>query len=273
MTQAEVARHHVLRSRGLRIDASALSRLERGRRRSVPRQLVDALLDCYEADQATRREILALIDADTSPVGRPRPALWRKHAALLSAMQFEGFLELEPRASALYNYEPFIIPGLVQTAHYARVVIERIRPDLKAAEVRALVEVRVDRQKKIAHGALCDFRALIEEDALRRPLGDDAVMREQLERLIAESERPEYAVRILPAGIGYHPGLAGPFVLMSFPEATRNVVWVETMSSSVYFDGEADAERYTEVFADLWERALEPGDTRARLKAMIKELQ
>jgi hypothetical protein len=170
------------------------------------------------------------------------------------------------------NYEMSLVPGLLQTPDYARHVIAGMRPDLKPAEVKGLVEIRMDRQRRVADGALRDFRALIDESALRRIIGDRTVMRCQLERLLAEFEQPRNTVRILPNGIECHPGLAGPFMLMHFPEATRDVVWVETMVSSVYFDGETYADRYTEVFADLWERALEPDDTRVRLKQMIKEL-
>ncbi|WP_433496769.1 helix-turn-helix domain-containing protein [Sphaerimonospora sp. CA-214678] len=273
MTQGEVAEHPVLRERGIRIDKSGLSRLERGQRRRVPRELAEALLECYQADAAERSEILQLVSADTTPAGRPRPALWRRNAALLGPMQFEGFLKMERRASALFNYERALIPGLLQTPGYARLVIAGMRPELRLSEVKALVDVRMDRQQQVSDGALQDFRALIDEGALRHIVGDRTVTQTQLERLLAESEQPRNTIRVLPGSIGCHPGMAGPFVLMHFPEAARAVVWVETMASSVYFDGEADVRRYTEAFTDLWERALSPNDTRVRLKEMIKELQ
>lgn len=187
-------------------------------------------------------------------------------------MRFEGYLKLESHASVLRNYEPLLVQGLLQTPEYARRVIESMRTELKPVEVRGLVDVRMDRQRKIAEGALQEFQALIEESALRRVVGDRQVMRDQLEHLLTASEQSKNTIRILPDTIGCHPGLGGPFVLMSFPEATRDVVWVETMNRSMYFEEESDVDRYAEVFADLWERALEPGGTRVRLKKMIKEL-
>ncbi|MEV4323134.1 DUF5753 domain-containing protein [Microbispora rosea] len=273
MTQGDVAEHRVLRERGIRIDKSGLSRLERGRRRRVSRELAEALLDCYQADATERSEILQLVNADTMPTGRPRPALWRRNEALLGPMQFEGFLKMERRAAALFNYERTLIPGLLQTPDYARIVIAGMRPELRPAEVRALVDVRMDRQQQMSDGALKDFRALIDEGALHPIVGDRATTQTQLERLLAESERPRNAIRVLPDSTGCHPGMAGPFVLMHFPEAARAVAWVETMASSVYFDDEADVGRYTQVFTDLWERALSPDDTRALLREKIKELQ
>ncbi|MER6408752.1 helix-turn-helix transcriptional regulator [Streptomyces viridosporus] len=262
-----------LRARGIKTNISSLSRIEGGKRRTVPRELTEGLLDCYGADADERRDILGLLSVDTTPAGRQRrPALWRRHAALLGPMQFEGYLKLEPRAYLLRNYQPQIIQGLLQTREYAHCAIASMRPDLKPADVRGLVDVRMDRQQKIAAGALHEFQALIEQGALRRQVGDRQVMRGQLERLLAASEERQFSIRVVPDSIGCHPGLAGPFVLMSFQEITRDVLWVETMKRSVYFDEAQDVDPYTEVFTDLWERALDPADTRVLLKEMIKEL-
>lgn len=269
--QGDVADHDVLRRRGVRIDKSGLSRLESGQRRRVTRDLVEALLECYEATATERSEVLALLGADTTPAGRPRPALWRRNANLLGPMQFEGFLKMERRAAALANYERDVWPGLLQVADYARIVISRMRPELRPAEVRALVDVRMDRQQQIQDGALEHFRALVDERALRNTIGNASVGRQQLERVLTESETPRNSIRLLPDTVGLHPGAAGAFVLMTFPEAAREVVWVESMITSVYFDGEADVQRYSDVFTDLWERALSPAETRTRLKEAIKE--
>ncbi|MEU5083053.1 MULTISPECIES: helix-turn-helix domain-containing protein [Streptomyces] len=273
LTQGDVADHEILRQRRIRIDKSGLSRLESGQRRRVPRDLVEALLECYQANTTERSQILALLGADTTPAGRPRPALWRRNANLLGPMQFEGFLMMERRAAGLANYERDVWPGLCQTEDYARIVIARMRPELRPAEVKALVDVRMDRQQQVREGALQEFRALVDERALLDTIGDRSVLRRQLERILVESEHPRNTIRILPEAIGLHPGSAGAFVLMTFPEAAREVVWVETMVSSVYFDGEDDVQRYTAAFTKLWERALDPGETRTRLKEKIKELE
>lgn len=273
LTQGDVARHEVLVRRGVRIDTSGLSRLEGGKRRRVARDLVEALLEVYQANETEASEVLALLSADTTPAGRPRPALWRRNAHLLSPMQFEGFLLMERRATALSNYERDIWPGLFQIEDYAYSVIARMRPDLRPSEVRALVDVRMDRQQRVREGALSDLRALVDERVLRSSVDDRAVARRQLERSLEESEDSRTTIRILPEIVGLHPGAGGPFVIMGFPEADRQVVWVETMVSSLYFDEEEHVQRYTAAFTDLWERALDPDETRTRLKKEIKELE
>lgn len=272
LTLGQVVRHPVLSQRDVKLDAAALSRLEHGQRR-VSREEAEALLECYSASQKERDEILALLAVDTTR--RRRPALWRRHAALLTPMQFEGYLTLEQRASRMRNYQPAVIQGLLQTADYARHVIEKMRPDLTPSQVRGLVDVRLDRQRKVEEGALREFHALIDEAALQRVVGTPAVMQGQLEHLLAAAEQERNTIRILP-DIGCHPGLAGPFVLMDLPTIAgevRQVVWIETMDRSLYFQEPAEVERYAEVFLDLWQMALTPDDTQARLKHMIKESQ
>ncbi|WP_049564956.1 helix-turn-helix domain-containing protein [Streptomyces sp. SBT349] len=272
LTLSQVVRHPVLSQRGVKLDTAALSRLEHGQR-GITREVAEALLECYSAGQGEREEILALLAVDTTR--RRRPALWRRHSALLTPMQFEGYLTLEQRASRMRNYEPAVVQGLLQTPDYARHVIESMRPDLTSAQVRGLVDVRLDRQRKVEDGALTEFHALIDEGALRRLVGTPAVMRGQFEHLLATSGQDRNTVRILP-DIGCHPGLAGPFVLMDLPTIGREVreaVWIETMDRSLYLEDPVEVDRYAAVFLNLWQRALTPDDTRARLKCMIKESQ
>lgn len=258
-----------------RLGPSQLSRIEHGQRKRFAQEaaLAQAILDCIGAEPAERDEILALLSSD-SPSTRPRPALWRRNAGVLGPMNFEGFLALEQKATLFRTYQPRIVPGRLQTRQYALHVIGRMRPDLRPADVKALVDIRMDRQRRNAGSALSDFQALIDEDCLRRTLMDKAVLEEQLERLVAESEQPRCMIRILPAvdTMGVHPGVAGGFVLMDFPGPARSVVWLENMVSSGYIDEELYTDRYAAVFTDLWNQALEPDETRVRLKKIMKEL-
>ncbi|WP_424892286.1 helix-turn-helix domain-containing protein [Streptomyces sp. XH2] len=270
LTLAQVADQ--LRLRGIKIDTSGLSRLERGRRARVSEDLANAILDCLLVSPAEREEITALLSADTAPAGRPRPKLWLRHADLLAPMQFEGYLKQERQATAIWNWEPFVVPGLLQTSDYARAVIEGLRPELKPNAVRGLVDIRVDRQNKVYNGAaLTDFRALIGEEALLSTIQDPAVMHGQLQRLLDESARPTVDVRILPRNTGCHPGMAGPFVHMRFPQATSSAVWVETMATSIYLDHPDETTRYASAFEDLWQRALSPAESRTFITNRRKE--
>lgn len=275
LTQAHVSARLMEREPSVKLDHSQLSRIERGQRKRFSQEpaLALAILECVEAESDEQVEILALLSSD-NPRTSPRPALWRRNAGVLGPMKFEGFLALEQQATQVRNFQPRIVPGLLQTRQYALHVIGRMRPDLRPAEVKALVDIRIDRQRRSSTSGLREFQALIDEDCLRRTGVEEAVMKGQLERLVEEAGHPRYTIRILPGAdaIGVHPGVAGGFVLMDFPGHARSVVWLENMVSSGYFDEELYTDRYAAVFAGLWDRALEPEDTRVRLKEIIKEL-
>lgn len=260
-----------LRDRGVKIDASGLSRLERGRRARISEDLANAILDCYLVSPAERTEILDLLGRDTKSARRPRPKLWLRHADLLTPMKFEGYLKQERQAAAIWNWEPNIVPGLLQTPDYARAVIEALRPELKPNAVRGLVDIRIDRQNKAFTEVLTDFRALIGEEALLSTIQDSEVMHGQLQRLLDESTRPSVDIRILPRSTGCHPGMAGPFVHMSFPQTANSAVWVETMATSIYLDHPDETTRYATAFEGLWERALNPDETRTLITRTSKE--
>lgn len=264
LTLAEAA-HQV------QVDPGTISRVENGVRGVKPKT-AERLLDCYGVrDTAVRGEVLELIRVDESR--RRRPTWWKRHHEVLSPTQFDGYLALEANASSLRNYEPLLIPGLLQTPEYAHEVITGMRPELRPAQVKQLIDIRMSRQHRIAESGTTTLSALIDEAALLRPVGGQAVMKNQLQRLVEASDQPHTTIRLAPFSLGPHPGTAGSFMLMGFPGATRDVVWVETMNRSVYFEEETEVERYAEAFTNLWERALTPEDTRARLKAMTKELQ
>ncbi|WP_328973436.1 helix-turn-helix domain-containing protein [Streptomyces sp. NBC_00239] len=274
LTQGDVAERLGRHNPPFALDGSAVSRIELGRRKRVAPELAEAILDCLEADPAERREVLAFLQADSdTTTNSPRPALWRRNAALLGPMRFEGFLALELRASGEDNYEPKIVPGRLQTREYAEYVISAMREELSPVEIKGLVDIRMDRQSRIAGGAPRQFRALLDEEGLRKTVKDKEILKGQLERLLLESEKPWNAIRVLPESVDCHPGTSGAFVLMHFPEPARSVVWLENMVSSGYFDEALYTDAYTSAFSSLWQRALDPDDTRMLFKKMIRELQ
>lgn len=87
------------------------------------------------------------------------------------------------------------------------------------------------------------------------------------------AQEDKIEVRVLPDSVGSHPGLAGPFVLMGFADAERDVVFCELATRSVYLDGAEDVAYYDQVFTDLWSRALNPADTHSLIEEVIKEKQ
>jgi transcriptional regulator with XRE-family HTH domain len=252
----------------IEINQGSLSRIESGDRGTSP-VLVKAMLDYYRvSDPAAREDILDLVRADQAQ----RQQWWRKYSAVINTTQYGGYLALESSATALRTYETELIPGLLQTEQYARQVITAMRVDLTPKQVDALVKVRMNRKKLLEGDEAVKLWAVIDEAAFRRIEETPEILRGQLEHLLTTMEQTHITVQMLPFKAGFHPGLDGSFVLMSFPEPNPDVVWVENGPNSVYFEGTADVGRYVEVFDHLRARALGPPDTRSRFDIMFKEL-
>ncbi|WP_434593608.1 helix-turn-helix domain-containing protein [Streptomyces sp. A5-4] len=252
----------------IEVNQGSLSRIMNGDRGTSP-ILVKAMLDCYGVtDPAVREDILDLVRADQAQ----KQKWWRKYSAVINTTQYGGYLELEQSANTLRSYEPLLIPGLLQTPEYARQVITAMRVDLDAKQVEALVDVRMKRQALLAREDAPKLWAIIDEAALRRISGAPAVLKGQVEHLLDLEPRTNITLQLLPFDAAFHPGLYGSFMLMGFPEPNPDVVWVENLTNSVYFEGSEDVGRYTEVFDHLRATALGPPETRSRIKSMIKEL-
>lgn len=255
-------------SERVEVSAGALSRIENGERGTTP-VLVKALLDCYDLNDATPREdLLDLVRADQA---HKRP-WWRKYAAVINTTQYGGYLSLEASAVTLNSYEPLLVPGLLQTAGYAHAVISEMRPDLTARQVDTLVKVRIQRQQLLDKEEAPKCWTVIDEAALRRRIGSEEVMLEQLDHLLTMSEHPRVTVQFLPFEAGAHVGLYGSFVLMGFPPPTAEVVWVESFANSVCFEEPQDVGRYTDAFDHVRALALGPRESRRRFQDVIREL-
>lgn len=252
----------------IEVNQGSLSRIMNGDRGTSP-VLVKAMLDCYGVtDPTVREDILDLVRADQAQ----KQKWWRKYSAVINTTQYGGYLELEQSATTLRSYEPQLIPGLLQTPEYARQVITAMRVDLDAKQVDALVDVRMERQALLAREDAPKLWAVIDEAALRRISGAPAVLKGQIEHLLDLEPRTNITLQLLPFDAGFHPGLYGSFMLMGFPEPNPDVVWVENLTNSVYFEGSEDVGRYAEVFDHLRATALGPPETRSRIKSMLKEL-
>lgn len=253
----------------LEINPASLSRIENAER-GTSTVLVRALLDLYGVkDEARRADVLDLVRADKE---QQKP-WWRKYSTVLTATRYDGYLALEAGATSLASYQPMLVPGLLQTEDYARAVISQMRMELTPPQVEALVKVRMERQSsRLAGDHPAKLWAILDEAVLRRTVGSAEVMRDQMRKLTEASEQPNVTVQLLPFSLGAHPGLYGPFVILTFPDPTPNLVWLENPKNSVYFESADDVDSYTEIFDQLRAGALGPSETRTRMARISKEL-
>jgi hypothetical protein len=230
----------------------------------VPRTYdVRALLDLYEVSDDKREELLALSREFHQDKG-----WWRPYLDVMPE-GFDMFVALETDASSIHSFEPHLIPGLLQSEAYARAVLEAGEFD-SAAEVDRRVAVRMERQELLTRSAPPEYWAILSETALRRRVGGDQVMRDQLLHLTEPSREPHINVQVIPFSVGPHPAMQGPFVIFGFP-ADPDIVQLETLTGAAYIEGETDVQRYRLAFDHLRAAALPPRASRALIRAVANE--
>jgi transcriptional regulator with XRE-family HTH domain len=210
-------------ARALEIDPRLVSQWELGMR-VPPVEEVARILGYLRADRATTTRILFLAKhakdpnwLDSNPADLP--------AALTGVMQCER------SASLITNWSPLIIPGLLQTPDYARALLAA--SDIKVADVDARLVARLDRQRILSGHNPVRLNAIVSELAIREEVGDANVMSDQIDHLLTLAVTSNISVRIVPAGVGYHPGKIGMFTLYDFP-ADSGIVYLEHHHASAF---------------------------------------
>ncbi|MBF6338099.1 helix-turn-helix domain-containing protein [Nocardia abscessus] len=228
-----------------------ISRLELGRTGFKERDLRDLLSLYGVVDPAERETYFELARRANDP------GWWQHYSDLLPAW-FETYIGLEQAATTIRTYEAQFVPGLLQTADYARAVIQLGNSD----ETERRVAIRMRRQEILNRVAAPTLWAVIDENALRRPVGGMEVLREQVEHLLAMADRPSIRIQVLPYSAGGHSAAGGPFSILRFPEPElADIVYTEQLTSSLYFDKQRDVELYMSVMNRLSVEALSPVDS------------
>jgi transcriptional regulator with XRE-family HTH domain len=234
--------------------ASKISRIET-HRIGVKHFDLKRLLDLYEVDAAHREELEALA-RESSQTGRLESVV-----AGLPA-DYAEYLSAEDEAHSIWNWEPQVIPGLLQTETYARAVLAGYRSmfRLPPGDTERRVGLRRVRQQLLIREPPLNLSAIIDESVLRRKFGDIAVMRKQLLRLVEASELPNVGIRVLRLD-GENPIGTGAFSYMQFPQVhdvpLQDIVTVEHLTGSYYLEDEEQTFKYRVTFEALFEKSLD----------------
>jgi len=190
-----------------------------------------------------------------------QPGWWHSFRDVLPN-PYEVYIGLEGGAASIRNFEPVVVPGLLQTEEYARAMFRSGPRELDRDEVERRVEVRLARQEILTHDDRPRLWAVIDEAVIRRLVGGPAVMRDQLRHLVDAAEQGKTTIQVVPYRAGAHAGTTGPFVILDFPEPTDPaVVYVETLAGDIYLEQHADVDRYILAFDRLLAAALHPDDS------------
>ncbi len=244
----------------LEFSPSKVSRLENGLRGVSARDIRD-LCDLYEVPGERRQQFI-----DLAAEGK-RAAWWQTRN-----LPYSTYVGLETAAVSISDFGVGVVPGLLQTADYARAVLEASYPRLSADEVERRVTGRIERQRLLTSDDPPQFDAVIDEAVLHRVAGDHRIMRAQLRHLLAASALPGVAIRVLPFQAGILPVITHKFIILSFGEpAVEDVVFVEGavgLTADLYLGPGEGLAVYQQAFGAMWSMAASTDESRT----MIKEI-
>jgi hypothetical protein len=250
----------------IRASAWKLHRLENGQVSFKERDIADllALYGVTDADQVT-----TLIDLAREANA---PSWWSRYSDLLPPW-VRAYIDLESAASLIRTYQDQLVPGLLQPEDYLRAVIAGAHLGDAAEDMERRVALRMGRQALLERTDGFLLWAVVEEAALRRPVGGPKVLRAQLERLIEATTLPTVTLQVLPLRVSAHAAMVGAFSILRFPEPDLpDVVYVEHLTSALYLDKRSDVDAYTAVMSRLEVVSAPPHQTVAFLSRILKEV-
>jgi transcriptional regulator with XRE-family HTH domain len=223
----------------IRASRSKISRLEHGRVGFKDRDVGDLLTLYGVTDGQQRARVLQLAQQANNQ------GWWAKYDDVLPDW-FETYVGLEQATSLIRTYELQFIPGLFQTAEYARAVTMLGHRGASAEEIDRRVSLRLKRQQVLV-GPAPRVWAVIDESALRRTL------------------------QVMPFERGGHSAAGGSFAILRFDEADLpDIVYIEQLTGALYLDARPDVDHYQEVMNSLSIEAETPVESEKLLRKIIR---
>jgi Domain of unknown function (DUF5753)/Helix-turn-helix domain len=234
--------------------ATKISRLETGARKANPRDVRDlcrlyGLADQDEADELMKLARQAREDAWWTQYDQPA---------------FSPLLGLEQEATSITSYSMYYVPALLQSSEYAREIIRGIVPKIGDDVLGQRVEARIRRQQLLDRQPPPRFRALLDEAVLLRQVGGPAIMRAQLDKMLAYIGDGKAAIQVIPFDVGAHASTDSNFDLLEFGDESlqRPVVYIEGLFNNLYLERPVEIARYREALEYLRDAALSPRDSK-----------
>jgi transcriptional regulator with XRE-family HTH domain len=250
--QAGLSKEEVSGKTGINI--TTLYRIETAQARPQRRTLM-TMLDLYGVTDQQRADALELLSDALKP-GMSRP-----YEASLTDV-YAAYINFESEALSARHYQTSFIPGLLQTGQYAIAVIDTSMPKLEASALERRAQARLDRAAVLTKSDPLELWVVLDEAAIRRKVGGPEVMNGQLMRLLEETKKKNVILQILPFEAGAHPGMAGSFTLLDFPNpADPELVYVEGIAGDDLIEGHTEIRRFGVIFDQLRAMALSPRDS------------
>lgn len=212
------------------------------------------------------------VDRMVAMVRASKQTAWWHEYRDLQPPGFIRFLDLESSAVRIRQFQSLVVPGLLQSPSYIRQLMKIGDPSKKVAEQG--FDIRVKRQELLAdHGPESFF--ILDESCLYRQIGDTAVMREQMSKLLDMSHTENISIQVVPYAAGVHRGMKSSFEIMEMStDPDDYMLLLEQPYKDQLIEVANDETReFVEIFHELEDLALSPTETRRRLEDRLKEIE
>lgn len=239
---------------------SKISRIETGHTSASPVDVSDMLV-IYGVNPDIAGELVE-ISRDARQKG-----WWHPFSTVLNST-YVGF---EAEARSIQAYEQQVIPGLLQSEEYALALIGSARWDDTDQRIAHRVRVRMQRQSLLIQDDPIDLWVVLDEAVVSRPVGGDAIMRDQLRHLVEAAQLPNVTLQILPFEVGAHAAMDGTFTILDFLDGDPAVVFTENAAGGLFLEKDDELRKYLEVFDTIKAAALDPEDSIEMIEMLVEE--
>jgi transcriptional regulator with XRE-family HTH domain len=203
-----------------------------------------------------------------------QPGWWQRYKSALPDW-FSLFVGVESAAHRIRTYEPELIPGILQIPEYYRALVAKgIQAPSTEDQIQDAVSLRQRRQEKLTGEDPANLLAVISESALHRQVGGPEIHREQLEYLLAMSQRDNISIKILPFASGAHAASYGSFVLLDYTVVHKDyaLAYVEYSGGALYLESEDEISLHSRTFDSLWQDAASLAGSEDLVKEAIQRI-
>ncbi|MFF6785051.1 Scr1 family TA system antitoxin-like transcriptional regulator [Streptomyces sp. NPDC012510] len=249
----------------LGVHQTRISRMESGH---VTARIIEirALLSAYGIDDSEVRDTLEGLAKRSKHRG-----WWLEHAAHLRP-DYLDHIALEEDATYIREWQPALVPGLLQTPAYSEAIIKASPTYIAPERVAQLVKVRKGRQSKIDEGG-ATYSVILWEAVVAHPLVSVDIHREQLSAILDIGKRKNVTVQVLPFSAGVLGGLASAFSTFSFEsEPVVEAVTLDNLRGASVLEGAEDLTAYANVFDLLRSSALAPEASARLIRSELRSI-
>ncbi|MGC5345223.1 helix-turn-helix domain-containing protein [Streptomyces sp. DT171] len=183
--------------------------------------------------------------------------------------RYRRYMALEAEATSLWHFAVSILPGLLQTAEYARALLAA--GGIKGEALNQQVEARMGRRELLASEDPPQFRTILSEAVLRTPLREPERWRKQLEYLLEVGERDEVTIQVSPFSVGLH-GLTNADVMFLRLSDGRTVAYAENGYRGELIEETVPVERLQRAYDSVRDLALTPAESRKFILRILEEV-